>query len=67
VDVAQDMVTLPPASRTRFFDLGWAERPGGLGIGARLAAARRVAELHRGRVHLSATDSGCTLTLSLPI
>jgi nitrogen fixation/metabolism regulation signal transduction histidine kinase len=66
VNVSQDAVSLPPASRMRFFDLGWAERPGGVGIGARLAAARRVAELHGGKVQLATTERGCTLALALP-
>jgi C4-dicarboxylate-specific signal transduction histidine kinase len=67
VSVSQDLVSLPPASRTRFFDLAWTERPGGVGIGARLAATRRVAELHGGKVQLNATERGCALTLALPI
>jgi signal transduction histidine kinase len=66
VSVSQDVVSLPPASRMRFFDLGWAERPGGVSVGARLAAARRVAELHGGKVQLTATERGCTLALALP-
>lgn len=66
VSVSQDVVSLPPASRMRFFDLAWAERPGGVGVGARLAAARRVADLHGGKVQLTATERGCTLALALP-
>jgi len=66
VSVSQDVVSLPPASRTRFFDLAWPERPGGVGVGARLAAARHIAELHGGRIQLSATECGCALALALP-
>jgi C4-dicarboxylate-specific signal transduction histidine kinase len=66
VNISQDLVLLPLASRTRFFDLAWAERPGGVGIGARLAAARRIAELHGGRVQLSSTERGCALALVIP-
>jgi hypothetical protein len=66
VTVSQDVVSLPPASRTRFFDMAWPQRPGGVSAGARLAAARRVAELHGGKVQLSSSDRGCALTLTLP-
>jgi hypothetical protein len=67
IDVSQDEVTLPPNWRTRFFDMAWAERPGGMSVGTRLAAARRVAELHSGSVQLVATDiGGCTLTMTIP-
>jgi hypothetical protein len=66
ISVSQDLVSLPPASRTRFFDLAWAGRPGGAGVGAQLAAARHVAELHGGKVQLTATERGCALTLALP-
>jgi len=67
VEVSQEQVTLPPAWRTHFFDMAWAERPGGMSAGARLAAARRVAELHTGGVQLTATDEGgCTVTMTIP-
>jgi ABC-type branched-subunit amino acid transport system ATPase component len=61
-----DLASLPPALRSRFFDMGWAERPGGVSVGARLGAARRVAELHGGKVQLSTSEHGCALTLTVP-
>jgi hypothetical protein len=67
VTVSQEVISLPPAWRTRFFDMAWPERPGGISVGARLAAARRVAELHGGRVQLAASDCGCAVTMSVPV
>jgi signal transduction histidine kinase len=67
VTVSQEAVSLPPAWRSRFFELGWPERPGGVSSGAGLAAARRVAELHGGKVQLSTSEHGCALTLSIPL
>ncbi len=66
VRVGQELASLPPAWHSRFFDMGWPERPGGVSVGARLAAARRVAELHGGKVQLSTSEHGCSLTLTVP-
>jgi hypothetical protein len=64
VEVSQAVVSLPPAWRTRFFDLAWPDRPGGVSMGACLAAARRVASLHGGDVELTAPErGGCAVTM----
>jgi C4-dicarboxylate-specific signal transduction histidine kinase len=67
VEVSQDVVTLPPASRARFFDIEWPGRPGGVSVGARVAAARRIAEWHGGSVQLAAAErGGCAVTMTIP-
>jgi signal transduction histidine kinase len=67
IEVAQDVVTFPPAMLGRFFDLDWADRPGGPLAAVPLLAARRIAELHGGRVEVTAGPrGGCRLALTLP-
>lgn len=67
VEIAQDVVTFPPAILGRFFDLDWADRPGGPIAAVPLVAARRIAELHGGRLEVAAGPrGGCRLTLTLP-
>jgi signal transduction histidine kinase len=67
IEVAQDVVTFPAAMLGRFFDLDWADRPGGPIAAVPLVAARRIAELHGGRVEVAAGPrGGCRLTLTLP-
>ena len=67
VEVAQDVVTFPPAMLGRFFDLDWADRPGGATAAVPLVAARRIAELHGGRLDAAAGPrGGCKLSLTLP-
>ena len=64
--VSQASVALPAAWRAQFFDLSWADRPGGVRVGAGLGAALRIAELHGGTLQLEATaQPGCRLRLSL--
>lgn len=67
IAVAQDAVRIPAAWHERFFDAGWADRPGGSRIAVVLAAARRVADLHGGTLALDEIEhGGCRLVLSLP-
>ena len=67
IEMAQDVVTFPAALLARFFDLGWADRPGGNMAAVPLAAAARIAVLHGGRLDVAAgARGGCRLTLSLP-
>jgi hypothetical protein len=67
VEMAQDVVTFPGAQLARFFDLAWADRPGGIGAAVPLVAAARIAELHGGRLDVAAgARGGCRLALKLP-
>jgi C4-dicarboxylate-specific signal transduction histidine kinase len=67
IEMAQDVVTFPGALLARFFDLDWADRPGGQIAAVPLVAAGRIAELHGGRLDVAAGPrGGCRLTLTLP-
>ena len=67
IDMAQDVVTFPAALLARFFDLDWADRPGGQIAAVPLVAARRIAALHGGRLDVAAGPrGGCRLALTLP-
>lgn len=67
VEMAQDVVTFPAALLGRFFDLDWADRPGGQIAAVPLVAARRIAALHGGRLDVAAGPrGGCRLALTLP-
>lgn len=67
IEMAQDVVTFPPALLDRFFDLAWADRPGGQVAAVPLVAAARIADLHGGRLDVEAGPrGGCRLTLTLP-
>jgi hypothetical protein len=66
IEAAQDAVRIPASWRARFLDPDWAERPGGRRVAILLAAARRIAELHRGALTMGGADhGGCCLVLSL--
>jgi hypothetical protein len=66
IEAAQDAVRIPASWRARFLDAEWAERPGGHRVAILLAAARRIAELHRGALTMGGADhGGCCLVLSL--
>lgn len=68
IDVTQEAVTLPSWAVARFFDPEWRDRPGGAAAGLALVAARRIAELHGGRLDAIATSrGGCGLRLALPV
>jgi ParB-like chromosome segregation protein Spo0J len=67
VEIAQSAVTLPASRLARFFDMSWADRPGGYLAAVGVVAARRIAELHAGKAEVSAGDQGgCTLRLEFP-
>jgi hypothetical protein len=67
IEMAQDVVTFPGALLARFFDLDWVDRPGGQIAAVPLVAARRIGELHGGRLDVAAGPrGGCRLTLTLP-
>jgi hypothetical protein len=67
LEMAQDVVTFPSALLARFFDPGWADRPGGNVAAVPLLAAARIAELHGGRLDAApGARGGCRLTLTLP-
>jgi hypothetical protein len=67
IEIAQDVVTFPAGMLARFFDLDWADRPGGPIAAVPLVAARRIAELHGGRLEIAAGPrGGCRVTLTLP-
>jgi hypothetical protein len=60
-------VSLPTWAAGRFFDPEWTDRPGGFQAAIELAAARRVAELHRGGIEMVPGErSGCRLVFVLP-
>jgi signal transduction histidine kinase len=68
LQVFQDGGGPPSSALNHWFDLGWRERPGGIACGLGLIAAKRVAELHGGRLMIEPGEaSGCRLTMRLPI
>ena len=65
---AQDIVAAPPSGFLAVDEPTLPDWPGGHGPSLGLAVARRVAQLHGGRVELNAgSQGGCSLTLMLPI
>ena len=67
LEIAQQSVTVPAWAVTRFFDVLWTDRPGGYQAAAELAAARKVAELHRGTAEIVPGErGGCRLMLLFP-
>ncbi len=67
IEVTEDAVRIPASWRARFLDADWVERPGGRRVAILLAAARRIAELHRGALTMGGADhNGCCLVLTLP-
>jgi len=67
VEASQDAVRMPSSWRARFFDVGWADRPGGRRVGIALSAAKRVAAVHDGALAIEELErGGCRLLLSLP-
>jgi signal transduction histidine kinase len=68
LQVAQDVLRPPDSDWSRWFDLGWRERPGGTVSGVGLLAAKRVTELHGGRLAIRPRRGrGCQVTLFFPI
>jgi ParB/RepB/Spo0J family partition protein len=67
VEATQDAVRMPASWRARFLDPEWTDRPGGRRMAVALAAAQRIAELHRGTLTLGGAEhGGCRLVLTLP-
>lgn len=67
LEISQHAVTVPAWALGRFFDLTWTERPGGYQAAAELAAARRIAERHRGGAEVIPGErGGCRLLLLFP-
>jgi ParB/RepB/Spo0J family partition protein len=66
--LSQDLVPAPPSGIAELDDdASVPEWPGGHGASLGLAVARRVAQLHGGRVEIIAGPrTGCTITLMLP-
>jgi hypothetical protein len=65
--LSQDLVPAPPSGFTGLDDPSVPDWPGGHGASLGLAVARRVAQLHGGRVEMiPGPRSGCTITLMLP-
>jgi hypothetical protein len=52
IEVAQEDVSVPTSATLRFFEAGWAERPGGWLAGVGAATARAVAQLNGGTATL---------------
>jgi signal transduction histidine kinase len=67
VEATQEALRMPASWRARFLDAQWTDRPGGRRIAVTLAAAERIAQLHRGTLTLGGAEhGGCRLVLSLP-
>ena len=67
LEITQQAVTVPAWALGRFFDLTWSDRPGGYQAAVEFAAARKVAELHRGGAEVIPGDrGGCRLLLLFP-
>jgi hypothetical protein len=67
VEIAQHTVTVPTWGLSQFFDVTWIDRPGGYQAAAELAAAKKVAALHRGGIEVLPGDrGGCRLVVVLP-
>ncbi len=65
--VSQDMVTVPLASFSRIFDQDWPDHPAGYSGAVGLVAARRVADLHAGSLHVDSHRQGSCIYLELPL
>lgn len=64
IEISQDLVTLSPSAKQRFFDSEWHERPGGWLASTGAAVAQATAERFGGRAQLTAgTRRGCTIRL----
>ena len=67
VEFSQRAVNLPPSALSRFFEASWPEHPAGRASAIRLAGAKAIAVLHRGRLDVSSADvGGCRVVMSIP-
>ena len=67
LQVSQDAIRPADSVWNRWFDLRWRDRPGGFASGVSLLAAKRVIELHGGRLAIAPTQgNGCRIALSFP-
>ena len=67
VELMQRAVPVSARDLQRFFDVSWSDRPGGYQAAVELAAARRIADLHRGTAEVTSYErGGCRLTLVIP-
>jgi hypothetical protein len=67
LQVSQDGTRPADSAWGRWFDLRWRERPGGMAAGVALLAAKRVSELHGGRLAIAPRHGGgCRLILCFP-
>jgi signal transduction histidine kinase len=67
VEFSQRAVNLPPSALLRFFEASWPEHPAGRASAIRLAGAKAIAVLHRGRLDVSSADvGGCRVVMSIP-
>ncbi len=67
LQVSQDALRPADSVWNRWFDLRWRDRPGGFASGVGLLAAKRVIELHGGRLAIAPTQGlGCRIALSFP-
>lgn len=66
VEISQDEVAAPQSAGLRFFDLSWAERPGGWSAGLAALAVRAAAQQHGGAaVLLVGERRGSTVRMNL--
>lgn len=67
IEALQEALRMPASWRARFLDPEWVDWPGGRRIAIGLAAASRIAQLHRGTLTMGGAEhGGCRLVLSLP-
>ena len=65
--VSQDMIALPLTSFVRIFDQNWSDHPAGYSGAVGLIAARRVADLHGGSLHVGSHRQGSCINFELPL
>ncbi len=66
IEVTQGSVVLPARALARFFDEQFADHPAGRAGALHLAAAQRIARVHRARLGVDAVESGgCTLSFTI--
>jgi K+-sensing histidine kinase KdpD len=67
LQLSQDALRPAEGVWDRWFDLSWRDRPGGFAAGVGLLAAKRVIDVHAGRLAvLPRQGGGCRLALSFP-